>query len=71
MGLVGLSKCGRFGRWNKVYSNGESKPVSWLWNIVPSPIRSYWLLYRHLPSAKTFDEIREDYDKRNMHNTMS
>ena len=48
MGIVGLTKIGRFGRWNVIYSNGTDKPVSWLWNIVPEKLRSYWLLYRHI-----------------------
>ena len=67
MGIVGLTKIGRFGRWNVIYSNGTDKPVAWLWNIVPEKLRSYWLLYRHMPGAVTFDDLRKEYAKRNMY----
>ena len=62
MGIVGLSKIGRFGRWNQVLSTGETRPVSWLWTIVPSPIRSYWLFERHIPKVVSFDDLRRRYD---------
>ena len=67
MGIVGLTKVGRFGRWNVIYSNGTDKPLSWLWNIVPDKLRSYWLLYRRMPGEVTFDDLRKEYAKRNMY----
>jgi len=43
---VGLSKIdGWNNKWSVLYSNGTSKEVSLLWNIVPRRIRSY-ILYR-------------------------
>jgi len=59
MGVVGLSKIGRFGRWSQVYSTGETKPVSWLWSIAPERFRSYWLFIRHIPKTPSFDELLE------------
>lgn len=55
-GAVGLSKIGR-GRWNIVYSNGTSKPVSYVWNIVPSKWRTYWLYKRNVKPRITFKSI--------------
>ena len=45
--VVGLSKIGKWGRWNQVLSNGESRPCSIIWTIMPDNIRSYWLWWRH------------------------
>ncbi len=43
---VGLSKIdGWNNNWYVLYSNGTSKKVSVVWNIVPQRIRSY-ILYR-------------------------
>ena len=57
--VVGLSKIGRWGRWNQVLSTGESRPVSPIWTIMPDGIRSYWLWWRHHNKQKkqSFDAI--------------
>ena len=57
MGIVGLTKIGKYGRWSQVLSTGETKPVSWLWNIAPSRFRTYWLFIRHIPERDSFDVL--------------
>ena len=47
---VGLSKI-RY-RWYVLYNTGESKPVSYLWNIVPKTIRTYLLWRRRHEQTK-------------------
>jgi len=47
---VGLSKI-RY-RWYVLYNTGESKPVSYLWNIVPKRIRTYLLWRRRHEQTK-------------------
>ena len=48
---VGLSKIGTWSRWYVLYSNGTSKKVSVLWNIVPQRMRSYILYRRYINTA--------------------
>jgi len=43
---VGMSKIGTWSRWYVLYSNGTSKKVSILWNIVPSKMRSHHLYWK-------------------------
>ena len=53
--VVGLVKIGKWGRWSQVLSNGESRPVSPIWTIMPENIRSYWLWWRHHNKQRMYE----------------
>lgn len=59
MTVVGLSKIGRWGRWNQILSNGETRPCSMIWTIMPSVIRSYclWIRYHNKQKDGHFDAM--------------
>ena len=60
MNPVGISKIqGIMNRWNVIYSNGETKPVSYMWSIVPNRIRVYMLYRRHI-ERQSFDNLLKE-----------
>ena len=57
MNPVGITKIqGIMNRWNVIYSNGETKPVSYMWSIVPNRLRTYMLYRRHI-MTQSFDKL--------------
>lgn len=63
MNPVGISKIkGIMNRWNVIYSNGETKPVSYMWSIVPNRIRVY-MLYRRQIERQSFDKLLKERNK--------
>lgn len=55
MNPVGITRIGK-GRWSVIYSNGETKPVSYMWSIVPHRIRTY-MLYKRYMHEQSFDVL--------------
>jgi len=57
--VVGLTKIGKWGRWHQVLSNGESRPCSMIWTIMPKGIRSYclWMRYYNRQMKGSFDAM--------------
>jgi len=63
---VGISRIGsRWARWHVVYNNGESKPVSIVWNIMPKRFRSWYLHHRH-ERIITFEELVAETNTHNI-----